>query len=72
MIDPAVSERSATPPSKTSSLASSSEDRLIAWLRERLPKPDLLGDDAALLPASGPYAATVDSQIEGVHFPEGR
>lgn len=48
-----------------------SEDRLIDWLRERLGQPDRLGDDAALLPASGPRTATVDSQIEGVHFPEG-
>ena len=28
----------------------------------------LLGDDAAVLPARGPFAVTVDSQIAGVHF----
>ena len=48
---------------------SESEDRLIGWLR-RQPGTDLLGDDAARLP-SGPRVATVDSQIEGVHFPDG-
>ena len=50
------------------------EDRLIAWLRRRTaraPGGDLLGDDAALLPAGGPWAATVDSQIAGVHHPAG-
>ena len=50
------------------------EDRLIAWLRRRTargPGGDLLGDDAALLPAGGPWAATVDSQISGVHYPAG-
>ena len=50
------------------------EDRLIAWLRRRTargPGGDLLGDDAALLPAGGPWAATVDSQIAGVHYPAG-
>jgi len=46
-----------------------SEDRLIGWLR-RHPRTDLLGDDAALLPAAA-RVATVDSQIEGVHFPDG-
>ncbi|MDP9121108.1 MAG: AIR synthase related protein, partial [Acidobacteriota bacterium] len=43
------------------------EDRLLAWLRSRL-DGSLLGDDAAILPAGGPFAVTVDSQIEGVHF----
>jgi thiamine-monophosphate kinase len=50
------------------------EDRLLAWLRRRAartPAGDLLGDDAALLPAGGPWAATVDSQIAGVHHPAG-
>jgi thiamine-monophosphate kinase len=52
------------------------EDRLLAWLRRRLdrtrptPRP-LIGDDAAVLPAGGPFAVTVDSQIEGVHFVPG-
>ncbi len=62
------------------------EDALIAWLRRRLartPGGDLLGDDAAALTAGpavtpGPaarrsrpaWAATVDSQIAGVHVPE--
>jgi thiamine-monophosphate kinase len=49
-----------------------SEDRLLAWLRRRLARAGgepLLGDDAAFLPAGGPWAATVDSQIAGVHYP---
>lgn len=49
-----------------------SEDRLLRWLRARLdPLPigaPLIGDDAAVLPAGGPFAVTVDSQIAGVHF----
>ena len=47
------------------------EDRLIAWLRRRLGPPgaDLLGDDAAVLPASAPVV-TVDQQVAGTHFPE--
>lgn len=44
------------------------EDRLLRWLRAR-PGSPLLGDDAAVLPAGGPFAVTVDSQIAGVHFP---
>lgn len=48
----------------------SGEDRLLHWLRTRLEEP-LIGDDAAVLPAGGPFAVTVDSQIEGVHFPPG-
>jgi len=55
------------------------EDRLLAWLRRRLPVGSplgetdtplrsLIGDDAAVLPAGGPFAVTVDSQIAGVHF----
>jgi thiamine-monophosphate kinase len=43
------------------------EDRLLRWLRRRLDRP-LIGDDAAVLPASGPFAVTVDSQVAGVHF----
>lgn len=45
-----------------------SEDRLLRWLRTRL-DPDLIGDDAAVLPGGGPLAVTLDSQIAGVHFP---
>lgn len=48
----------------------SGEDRLLHWLRTRLEEP-LIGDDAAVLPEGGPFAVTVDSQIEGVHFPAG-
>jgi len=44
------------------------EDRLIHWLR-RQPGTPLIGDDAAVLPAGGPLAVTVDQQIAGVHFP---
>lgn len=54
------------------------EDRLIDWLRRRLgqqPGGSLIGDDAAILPAGGPFAGlfaiTVDHQIAGVHFPPG-
>lgn len=50
------------------------EDRLVAWLRRRTAGAggrSPLGDDAALLPAGGPWAATVDSQVEGTHFPAG-
>ncbi len=31
----------------------------------------LIGDDAAVLPAGGPFAVTVDSQVAGVHFVPG-
>jgi thiamine-monophosphate kinase len=54
------------------------EDRLIDWLRRRLrrqPGGALIGDDAAVLPAGGPFAdsfaVTLDHQIAGVHFPPG-
>jgi thiamine-monophosphate kinase len=46
------------------------EDRLLRWLRGRIDRP-LIGDDAAVLPAAGPFAVTVDSQIAGVHFVPG-
>ena len=49
------------------------EDRLLAWLTGRLAggdgAPPLIGDDAAVLPAGGPWAVTIDSQIAGVHVP---
>jgi thiamine-monophosphate kinase len=44
-----------------------SEDRLLRWLRSS-PGTSLIGDDAAVIPAGGPFAVTVDSQIAGVHF----
>ncbi|HEV2854710.1 MAG TPA: thiamine-phosphate kinase [Thermoanaerobaculia bacterium] len=47
-----------------------SEDSLIDWLR-RQPDTLLIGNDAAVLPSGGPFAVTVDHQIEGVHFPPG-
>jgi thiamine-monophosphate kinase len=59
------------------------EDRLLRWLRRQLARPprppgasrkpaaSLLGDDAAILPARGPFAVTVDSQVAGVHFVPG-
>jgi len=60
------------------------EDRLLRWLRSRIDRPrrqhglsraaaapPLLGDDAAILPARGPFAVTVDSQVAGVHFVPG-
>ena len=49
------------------------EDALIDWLR-RQPGTSLIGNDAAVLPpasSNGPFAVTVDHQIEGVHFPSG-
>jgi thiamine-monophosphate kinase len=45
-----------------------SEDRLLRWLRTRPGSSSLIGDDAAVLPAGGPYAVTMDSQVAGVHF----
>jgi thiamine-monophosphate kinase len=53
--------------------AAGGEDALVDWLRGKLGvEGAVLGDDAALLdlPAGG-WAATVDSQIEGIHFPSG-
>lgn len=47
-----------------------SEDQLLGWLRTHA-GTSLIGDDAAVLPAGGPFAATVDSQIAGVHFTPG-
>ncbi len=46
------------------------EDKLIAWLcrQTRQRGYDLLGDDAAILPADAPVV-TVDQQIAGTHFP---
>lgn len=46
------------------------EDHLLRWLRGRLGET-LIGNDAAVLPESGPLAVTVDSQIESVHFVSG-
>jgi len=43
------------------------EDQLVGWLRTHA-GTSLIGDDAAVLPAGGPFAVTVDSQIAGVHF----
>lgn len=48
-----------------------SEDELLRWLRGQLGSSSRLGDDAALLPAGGPLAVTVDSQIAGTHFVPG-
>ncbi len=50
------------------------EDELLRWLRGQLGSSGLgvrLGDDAAVLPAGGPLAVTVDSQIAGTHFDAG-
>lgn len=46
------------------------EDHLLRWLRGQLGET-LIGNDAAVLPESGPLAVTVDSQIESVHFTPG-
>ena len=43
----------------------SGEDALTSWLSRKAPR---IGDDAAFLPAGGPWAVTVDSQRQGVHF----
>jgi thiamine-monophosphate kinase len=51
-------------------MAPSSEDRLIDWLSTLSPASGL-GDDVARLGALGGAVATVDHQIEGVHFPPG-
>jgi len=49
-----------------------SEDALLAWLREIDPElKDWIGDDTALLPDGGSRVATVDTQIEGTHYPRG-
>lgn len=51
-----------------------SEDRLIGWLRRlvgRARTENPIGDDAAFLKLGGDWAVTVDSQVEGVHFPPG-
>ena len=48
----------------------SGEDELVAWLRRRS-STGLIGDDAAVLPESQPWAVTMDTQIEGVHFVSG-
>lgn len=44
------------------------ETELLAWLRDRVGEPELLGDDAARLDLGElSLAVTVDSQIAGVH-----
>jgi len=50
---------------------SGGEERFVAWLRRRLPRPELVGDDTAELVARGRLVATVDQQIEGTHFAPG-
>lgn len=50
-------------------MMSGPEERLVAWLRRRLgDAADAPGDDAAILPAAGSRAVSVDQQVEGVHF----
>ena len=46
------------------------EDELVRHLRrlEAARGRRFIGDDAAVLPAGGPWVTTMDSQIEGVHF----
>jgi thiamine-monophosphate kinase len=50
---------------------SGGEEAFVAWLRRRLPAPELVGDDTALLAAKGRLVVTVDQQIEGTHFASG-
>lgn len=55
--------------SRTGGRPLSAEDELLAWLRRRAdPRGELIGDDAALLEATGDLAVSVDQQIAGVHF----
>jgi thiamine-monophosphate kinase len=51
--------------------APSREDQLLDWLQGQLSGAgqQLLGDDAAVLRLEGEWAISLDSQIEGVHFP---
>lgn len=51
----------------------SGEERLLSWLRVRgrTLGADLIGDDAAILPQADAWTVTMDTQIEGVHFPVG-
>ena len=63
----ATSVRPTLPGGSLESAAVNDEDQLLRWLRRRLDRP-LIGDDAAVLPAGGPFAVTVDSQVAGVHF----
>lgn len=48
-----------------------SELDLLRWLAAQEGTAAFLGDDTARLPAPAPRTVTVDSQIEGVHFPAG-
>lgn len=48
-----------------------SERDLLRWLAAQDGTAGLLGDDTARLPEPAPRTVTVDSQIEGVHFPAG-
>ncbi len=54
-------------------MSGSFEDRLTGWLRQFAAGAggEAIGDDAAFLPAGGPWAWTTDTQIEGVHFQPG-
>ena len=47
------------------------EESFVAWLRRRVPQPELVGDDTATLAARGRLVVTVDQQIEGTHFASG-
>lgn len=65
--------RRALVPPRAGGRPATGEDALIDWLRRTLgpPAAALIGDDAALLRLGGDWAATVDSQVEGTHFPPG-
>lgn len=52
-------------------MSAGGEERFVAWLRRRVPRPELIGDDTAELAARGRLIATVDQQIEGTHFAAG-
>lgn len=62
-------ERSTGSPT-TSDERVASEDDLISWLRDRSAHSGgrWIGDDAAILPRGEPWAVTMDTQIEGIHF----
>ncbi len=51
----------------------SGEEDLIRWLKRQAAGRggELIGDDAAILPSADFWAITMDTQVEGVHFPSG-
>lgn len=50
-------------------MSGTSEGRLLEWLAAQGPLTRRIGDDAAILEASGSWIATMDTQIADVHVP---